>query len=73
MKCFRPDRLLQSTALFVRTVFEADISAESTYDLNSLVVDEVPAATPVALVPGYDASYRVENLMKNKGANALKQ
>ena len=72
MKCFRPDRLLQSTAIFVRTVFEADISAESTYDLNSLVVDEVPAATPVALVsvPGYDASYRVENLMKNTGARA---
>ena len=72
MKCFRPDRLLQSTAIFVRTVFEADISAESTYDLNSLVADEVPAATPVALVsvPGYDASYRVENLMKNTGARA---
>ncbi|KAF8807657.1 dynein heavy chain protein 1 [Phlegmacium glaucopus] len=72
MKCFRPDRLLQSTAIFVRIVFETDIAAESTYDLNSLVVDEVPAATPVALVsvPGYDASYRVENLMKNTGARA---
>lgn len=72
IKCFRPDRLLQSTALFVKTVFESDISAEATYDLNSLVADEVIASTPVALisVPGYDASYRVENLVKNTGARS---
>lgn len=72
MKCFRPDRLLQSTAIFVRTVFEADISAESTYELGSIVSDEVPAATAVALVsvPGYDASYRVEHLIKYTGARS---
>ena len=72
MKCFRPDRLLQSTAIFVRTVFEADIAAESTYELGSIVSDEVPAATAVALVsvPGYDASYRVEHLIKYTGARS---
>jgi len=72
IKCFRPDRLLQSTALFVQSVFETDISAEATYDLASLVANEVPAATPVALVSvtGYDASYRVENLIKNTGARS---
>lgn len=68
----RPDRLLQATALFVRTVFETDISAEATYDLGALVADEVIASTPVALVsvPGYDASYRVESLIKNTGARS---
>lgn len=42
------------------------------YDLNSLVADEVISSTPVALVsvPGYDASYRVENLIKNTGARS---
>jgi dynein heavy chain 1 len=72
IKCFRPDRLLQTTALFVQSVFETDISAEATYDLGSLVAEEVPAATPVALisVTGYDASYRVENLVKNTGARS---
>lgn len=58
--------------MVVRTVFETDISAEALYDLNSLVADEVVSSTPVALVsvPGYDASYRVENLIKNTGARA---
>ena len=66
IKCFRPDRLLQTTDLFVQSVFETDISAEATYDLGSSVVEEVPAATPVALisVTGYDASYRVEKILE---------
>jgi dynein heavy chain 1 len=70
MKCFRPDRLLQSTASFTRTVFNVDLSAEATFDLGTIVSDEIPASTPIALVsvPGYDASYRVENLVKNTGA-----
>jgi dynein heavy chain 1 len=63
---------LQSTALFVQCVFETDIAAEASYDLGTLVLDEVPAATPVALisVTGYDASYRVESLIKNTGARS---
>lgn len=37
-----------------------------------MVSDEVPASTPIALisVPGYDASYRVENLIKATGARS---
>ncbi len=56
----------------MKTVFDSDISAEATYDLNALVTDEVVASTPVALisVPGYDASYRVESLVKNTGARS---
>ncbi|TFK40902.1 dynein heavy chain protein 1 [Crucibulum laeve] len=72
IKCLRPDRLLQSTGNLVQAIFETDLSAESSFDLNVMVSDEVPAATPVALisVPGYDASYRVENLIKNTGARS---
>lgn len=72
IKCFRPDRLLQSTALFVRTVFQQDLSIESIFELGMMVADEVPPSTPVALisVPGYDASYKVENLIQNTGARS---
>ena len=69
IKCLRPDRLLQATAGFVRTAFQTDIAAEAAYELGKIVADEIQPATPVALVsvPGYDASYRVENLVQNTG------
>ncbi|KAL0950615.1 hypothetical protein HGRIS_007406 [Hohenbuehelia grisea] len=72
IKCFRPDRLLQATAAFVRVVFATDISAEGNFDLGQVVADEIPPTSPVALVSvtGYDASYKVENLIKNTGARA---
>ncbi|TDL28876.1 dynein heavy chain protein 1 [Rickenella mellea] len=70
IKCFRPDRLIQATAPFVRVVFNKDLSLESDYDLGDMVTNEVPPATPLALVSvtGYDASYRVENLVQNSNA-----
>ena len=70
VKCLRPDRLLQSTALFVRTVFQNDLSSD--LDLGAMVANEVPATTPLALVSvtGYDASYRVENLIQTVGARS---
>lgn len=72
IKCFRPDRLLQATTMFVRDVFEADLAEVSGYELGAIVADEVLPATPVSLVsvPGYDASYRVENLIKNTNARS---
>jgi dynein heavy chain 1 len=72
IKCLRPDRLLQATASFVRVVFDTDLSAESGFDLGAMVSDEVPPATPLALisVPGYDASYRVEHLIQNTGSRS---
>lgn len=72
IKCLRPDRLLQATASFVRVVFDADLSSQSSYDLSAMVSDEVPASTPLALISvlGYDASYRVENLIQNTGARS---
>ncbi|KAG9314682.1 ATP-binding dynein motor region D5-domain-containing protein [Chiua virens] len=70
VKCLRPDRLLQSTALFVRTVFQNELSSE--LDLGVMVANEVPAKTPLALVSvtGYDASYRVEHLIQTVGARS---
>ncbi|KAF8845443.1 hypothetical protein BDN67DRAFT_1065300 [Paxillus ammoniavirescens] len=70
VKCLRPDRLLQSSALFVRTVFQNNLSSE--LDLGAMVANEVPATTPLALVSvtGYDASYRVENLIQTVGARS---
>ncbi|KIL70572.1 hypothetical protein M378DRAFT_94916 [Amanita muscaria Koide BX008] len=72
IKCFRPDRLLQAITLYVKTVFEADLSVEASYDLNMIVANEISCSTPVALVSvtGYDASYRVEHLIKLTGARS---
>ena len=69
-ECLRPDRLLQATAVFVKAIFETDMSAVSAFDLGVMVTDEVLPATPVSLVSvtGYDASYRVENLVQNSGS-----
>lgn len=69
VKCLRPDRLLQSTALLVRIAFQTDLSAISGYELGKVVNNEVMASTPLSLVSvtGYDASYRVENLVATAG------
>jgi dynein heavy chain 1 len=69
IKCFRPDRLLQATAIFTALVFGTDLAAQAAYDLGAVVNDEVQPATPLALVSvaGYDASYRVENLIQATG------
>lgn len=69
MKAFRPDRLVQNIAMFASTVFEKDLAVESEYDLGQIVADEINPATPVCLVSvtGYDASYKVENLIKTSG------
>ena len=69
IKCFRPDRLIQSTRPLVRAIFDTDLSVESDYELGEMVDNEVPPTTPLALVSvtGYDASYRVDNLVKIRG------
>lgn len=69
VKCLRPDRLIQAMTTLVNTVFATDILAETAYDLQSIVSDEVGPQTPVALcsVPGFDASYRVDGLVRAVG------
>ncbi|CAH7685017.1 dynein heavy chain, N-terminal region 1-domain-containing protein [Phakopsora pachyrhizi] len=52
LKCFRPERMLSGVGLYVNEIFNIDI------------LWKIMPSTPVCLcsVPGYDASYRVENL-----------
>ncbi|CAO1616035.1 unnamed protein product [Sympodiomycopsis kandeliae] len=66
VKCLRPDRIDQAMVQLVNTVFAADMLAESVYDLQTLVTDEVGPSSPITLcsVPGFDASFRVESLVK---------
>jgi dynein heavy chain 1, cytosolic len=61
---------LQATTLFAQAVFDTDLAVQAEYSLAAMVADEVPPATPVALVSvsGYDASYRVENLVQDTGS-----
>ncbi|PWN51565.1 putative cytoplasmic dynein heavy chain 2 [Violaceomyces palustris] len=70
IKCLRPDRMIQAMALFTSSIFGQDVLADPGYNLGEIVEDEVDASTPIALcsVPGYDASYRVDNLVKLVGA-----
>ncbi|KAK0531052.1 dynein heavy chain [Tilletia horrida] len=70
VKCLRPDRIVPAMSLLVNAVFKKDILADTAYDLQKLVSDEISASTPVALcsVPGFDAAYRVDNLVKIVGA-----
>lgn len=64
MKCFRPDRLLHATSIFTSEIFDDDFMDTGELNLQQIVLEEVGSSTPLALcsVPGYDASYRVDNL-----------
>jgi dynein heavy chain 1 len=57
--------MLAAIAIYVNKLFNTDILAESSYNFDSVVTTEISSSTPVCLcsVPGYDASYRVENLV----------
>lgn len=70
IKCMRPDRIDQGMIALTSAIFGRDIMSEAVYDLKSIVVNEVKSSTPVTLcsVPGFDASYKVEALVKAVGA-----
>ncbi|KAG2237733.1 dynein heavy chain [Thamnidium elegans] len=65
VKCFRPDRLLPATSIFATEIFDAEFMNSGELNLQQIVMEEVGSATPLAFcsVPGYDASYRVDNLV----------
>ncbi|KAJ8651627.1 hypothetical protein O0I10_012803 [Lichtheimia ornata] len=65
IKCFRPDRLLPAATMFATEIFGAEFTNSEELHLQQIVKEEVGSSTPLALcsVPGYDASYRVDNLV----------
>lgn len=69
VKCLRPDRVVQALLAIVNAVFGTDVLSETAYDLNVIVTEEVGPTNPLALcsVPGFDASYRVDSLVRATG------
>ncbi|QDS73112.1 Dynein heavy chain, cytoplasmic [Venturia effusa] len=67
IKLFRVDRFVPAVEQFVKTVF-GETLLDTNGDLGE-IVKQVSATTPVALSssPGFDASYRVENLVERAG------
>jgi dynein heavy chain 1, cytosolic len=66
VKLFRPDRLLEATEVFVNQIFGVNLASQTDYDFSEIVLKTSTALTPIALVsvPGYDASYKVDHLVK---------
>ncbi|KAJ2976789.1 hypothetical protein NQ176_g4738 [Zarea fungicola] len=64
VKCFRMDRFVPAAERFVTEVFGAE-TFDIVEDLKDTVT-QVPPTLPVALVstPGFDASYKVDNLVE---------
>ncbi|KAI9896991.1 hypothetical protein N3K66_008013 [Trichothecium roseum] len=69
IKLFRMDRFVPAAERFVAQVFGSDIF-DIVEDLKE-TVDQVSAARPISLVssPGFDASYKVENLCERMRVN----
>ncbi|KAI1007775.1 Dynein heavy chain, cytoplasmic [Podosphaera aphanis] len=67
VKIFRLDRFVPAAERFVTAVFGTRIF-DIVEDLEKIVV-QVPAGRPIALCssPGFDASYKVENLVERTG------
>ncbi|EMR09626.1 hypothetical protein PNEG_02210 [Pneumocystis murina B123] len=65
IKMFRMDRLIPAIEKFITDVFEENIFSHIFYDIKSLIENESTPQTPIVLcsVPGYDASYKIENFV----------
>jgi len=72
-KLFRSDRLVQAISAFSNQAFGKDLTDQTDFDLLTMVNNEVGPTNPVALasVPGYDASYRVDQLCRLAGAQCV--
>ncbi|KAI9876759.1 MAG: Dynein heavy chain, cytoplasmic, partial [Pleopsidium flavum] len=68
VKLFRLDRFVPAAERFVTAVFGRNL-LETSGDLQE-IVDQVSTTTPIALSssPGFDASYKVDNLVASTGA-----
>jgi dynein heavy chain 1 len=69
IKLFRLDRFVPAAERFVATVFSPEMF-DATEDLKQ-TVDQVSANRPIALCssPGFDASYKVDNLVERSRAS----
>lgn len=72
IKCLRPDRIDAAMVLVVSAAFGFELLSKSAYDLGDIVATEVSPSSPITLcsVPGFDASFRVEALVKAMGAQS---
>jgi dynein heavy chain 1 len=68
VKLFRIDRFVPAAEKFVTAVFGEDL-LQVTGDLKQ-IVEQVSSTTPIALCssPGFDASYKVDNLVQQQRA-----
>ncbi|ORX39193.1 dynein heavy chain, N-terminal region 1-domain-containing protein [Kockovaella imperatae] len=68
VRLFRPDKVMSALSTLADKSFQTDLISQAAYDLESIVNNEV-GVHPVALasVPGYDASYRVDNMVRSMG------
>jgi dynein heavy chain 1 len=68
VKLFRIDRFVPAAERFVEAVFGANL-LDTSGDLAE-IVNQVTTTTPIALSssPGFDASYRVDNLVERTGS-----
>lgn len=73
IRALRPDRLIPAMSLLVTLIFNLDLMNESSFDFARVVAHEISSSTPVALcsVPGFDASFRVDNLAKATGTKCI--
>lgn len=71
VKLFRLDRFIPAAEKFVQAVFGKDLFA-NTEDLQQIVSQVMPIS-PIALssTPGFDASYKVENLVEKTKAKCF--
>ncbi|KAK9240220.1 dynein heavy chain, N-terminal region 1-domain-containing protein [Lipomyces kononenkoae] len=73
MKLVRSDRYVQTVNSLIAEAFGAQFFADIREDISHVVLREVNATTPIAIcsVPGYDASYRIENIVKAHGIKCV--
>lgn len=68
MNALRPDRFVNAAKQLIDMIFSEESTGQGQIDLDQIVENESNARSPLLLVsaPGYDASFMVDQLAKNK-------
>jgi dynein heavy chain 1 len=68
VNALRPDRFVHAAKQLIDMVFSEEATGQGQIDLDQIVENESNARSPLLLVsaPGYDASFMVDQLAKNK-------